>query len=94
REAQREVELKRQEQIEKDLSAGLKPANAEIFIHQAEYQTPGDWWFLSDGDWIDDWAAQVNNRVRNGLMTYPDFLAGSQYKDTFTTLLKYTKVKR
>lgn len=83
-----------QEQINKELSEGLKPANAEIFIHQAEYQTPGDWWFLSDGDWIDDWAAQVNNRVRNGLMTYSDFLSGSQYKDTFTTLLKYTKVKR
>lgn len=81
------------DQIQKDLDAGLKPANAKIFADQAEYQTPGDWWFLSDGDWIDEWASVVNNRVRNGSMSFSGFLASSQYKDTFATLLKYTRAR-
>lgn len=82
-----------QAHVDKEVAAGKKPANMQVFVDGAYYQTPGDWWFLSDGDWIDDWAQAVNQKVRNGKMTFPAFLTSSQYRNTFTTLQKYTKKK-
>ena len=40
------------------------PLNAQVFVDAAQYETPGDWWYLKDADWIDDWANCLNNEVR------------------------------
>lgn len=82
--------------MQADLDAGLKPMNAEIFAKGAEYQTPGDWWFLKDGDWIDGngcWSIYLNKTVREYKATLTNFYAHSDYKDTFDRLLKYTLAK-
>ena len=81
------------ELMQKDISQGLKPMNAEIFAKGAEYQTPGDWWFLKDGDWIDGsgcWSIYLNKTVREYKSTLTEFYAHNDYKDTFSRLLKYT----
>lgn len=81
------------ELMQNDLSQGLKPMNAEIFAKGAEYQTPGDWWFLKDGDWIDGngcWSIYLNKTVREYRDTLTGFYAHNDYKDTFSRLLKYT----
>lgn len=78
-----------------DLADGKKPMNAEIFARGAEYQTPGDWWFLSDGEWIDGngcWSIPLNKQVREYKMTMNAFMASKEYKNTFELLQKYTKV--
>lgn len=55
------------------IDANDKPKNIEVFFEMAQYQTPGDWWYLSDKLWIDDWAAALNGKVRNGSMTLSTF---------------------
>lgn len=82
-----------EEMVKADVDAGKSPANLEIFSKGAEYQTPGDWWFLKDGDWIDAegcWANYLNQTVRNFKATIPAFYTTNDYLGTFEKLLKYT----
>lgn len=84
------------EMVQKDVEAGKSPSNLEIFIDGAEYQTPGDWWYLKDGDWIDTeggWANYLNSSVRNYSTTLKQFYATKDYYGTFDKLLEYTKKK-
>ena len=84
------------EMVQKDVEAGKSPSNLEIFIDGAEYQTPGDWWYLKDGDWIDtegEWANYLNSSVRNYSTTLKQFYATKDYYGTFDKLLEYTKKK-
>ncbi len=83
--------------IKKDVEAGLKPQNLQCFVEGAEYQTPGDWWYLKDGDWIDGegrWANYLNQTVRNYNATLEKFYATNDYKGTFELLKEYTKSRR
>lgn len=84
------------EMAKKDVAAGKSPQNLEIFIDGAQYQTPGDWWYLKDGDWIDTeggWANYLNTSVRNYKATLKQFYSTSDYYGTFAKLLEYTKKK-
>lgn len=49
------------------------PANSIIFVRAAEYQEPGDWTYLSDRLWIDQFATYLNDDVRNGRAALTDF---------------------
>ncbi len=40
------------------------PKNSQVFVDAAQYETPADWWYLTDWNWIDDWANCLNNEVR------------------------------
>lgn len=75
------------------LQSDKKPANSEIFIRACYNQTPGDWWYLKDKKWIDDWASFLNGDVRNGKATLTKF-----YQDwvdrTNQLLLDYTRKGR
>ena len=51
--------------------------NLAAFVNAAKYETPGDWWYMVDRDWIDIWANPLNSKVRYGQMTL------QQYFDTF-----------
>ena len=80
--------------VKADVEKGKSPQNLEIFIDGAEYQTPGDWWYLKDGDWIDSegcWANYLNQTVRNYKATLAGFYSTNDYSGTFDRLLKYTE---
>ncbi len=49
------------------------PQNSIIFVRAAEYQRAGDWNYLSDRLWIDEWADYLNDEVRNGKNNLTDF---------------------
>ena len=66
------------------------PRNSKIFLKAAEIQGAGDWWYLADNAWIDDWAGVLNGDVRNGKKTMTEFFASQQFSDTYGKLLKYT----
>ncbi len=70
-----------------------KPANIKVFIDACYYETPGDWWYLRDKKWIDDWASVLNDDVRNAKITLSDFYASTEYKKTQSLLNEYTKKK-
>lgn len=74
------------------LQPGQNPKNSIVFVRAAEIQQAGDWWYLSDKKWIDDWAGVLNGDVRNGDKTMTEFFNCYEYKSTFEKLLSYTKV--
>lgn len=75
------------------LQSNQNPKNAIVFVRAAAYETPGDWWYLRDKAWIDDWAAVLNGDVRNGLKTLSQFETDPKYLSTWAKLKEYTKKK-
>lgn len=65
------------------------PKNSIIFVRAAEYQRAGDWNYLADGLWIDQWADYLNDEVRNGKNNLTDFFNVVTDR-TNRTLLKYS----
>lgn len=65
------------------------------FVRAAEYETPGDWWYLYDKEWTGagngGWADVLNGEVRKGQLTLSQFENHQKYKDTSDILLEYTK---
>ena len=73
------------------LQSDSNPKNSIVFVRAAEYETPGDWWYLRDKKWIDDWAGVLNGDVRNGKKTLSQFETDSKYIKTWELLKEYTK---
>ena len=73
------------------LQSDKMPRNSKIFIKAAEVQGAGDWWYLADNAWIDDWAGVLNGDVRNGKKSMTEFFDSLEYNSTYAKLLKYTE---
>ena len=65
--------------------------NKQVFIDACYVQTPADWWYLRDKEWIDDWENVLNGDVRNGILTLTQFYGHDRYKETQGLLDEYTK---
>lgn len=52
---------------------GHAPRNVQAFADALEFEGPGDWWYLPNYTWIDQWANPLNSKVRNNLMEYSDW---------------------
>ncbi len=76
------------------LQTNQNPKNSIVFVHAAEYETPGDWWYLKDKRWIDDWAGILNGDVRNGKITLSQFETHANYIRTWDILKTYTKKEK
>ena len=72
------------------LQSDQDPKNSIVFVEAAEVETPGDWWYLPDGDWITDWANDLNYEVREGKMTL-DQLWANNADETQEILYEYTQ---
>ncbi len=72
------------------LQTNKNPRNSIVFVRAAEHQTPGDWWYLKDKAWIDDWAGVLNGDVRNGIKTLAQFEQDQKYLNTWELLKEYT----
>ena len=73
------------------LQSDKMPRNSKVFIKAAEIQGAGDWWYLADNAWIDDWAGVLNGDVRNGKKSMTEFFNSLEYNSTYAKLLKYTE---
>lgn len=47
--------------------------NVKAFVEAIEYETPGDWWYMIDRDWIATWSDPLNGDVRNGNMSLAQY---------------------
>ena len=73
------------------LQTDRNPRNSRAFLRAAEYEKAGDWWYLADKLWIDDWAGVLNGSVRNGTKTLTEFEQSREYLGTWDKLKTYTK---
>ncbi len=46
------------------------PQNYMCFADAIKYEGPGDWWYMPDYLWIEEWAPILNSEVRNGKKTF------------------------
>ncbi len=60
-------------QTEVFLQSDKMPKNSIIFTRAAAFERAGDWNYLSDKLWIDQWADYLNDEVRNGRNNLTDF---------------------
>ena len=56
---------------------GVAPQNVTVFSEALEYQRPGDWWYMPDHVWVEKWCVDLNADVRNGKMTYKQWIDGT-----------------
>ncbi len=52
----------------------LTAMNPAAVVHAMEYGQPGDWWYLPERTWIEQWSTPLNNEVRNGKMSFDEFI--------------------
>ncbi len=52
----------------------LKQKNVGVILDAAAIALPGDWWYMPNRSWIDNWATDLNYTVRYGNMSLEDFL--------------------
>lgn len=55
---------------------GTAPQNVKVFSEALEYEKPGDWWYMPDTIWVEAWCIDLNAYVRNGTMSYKEWLKG------------------
>ena len=54
-------------------SKGTIP-NPELALEMHTTALAGDWWYMTDRSWIENWSNVLNGPVRNGLLSIDDFL--------------------
>ncbi len=52
----------------------LSTYNPTVVVEALSQAKPGDWWYLPDSAWIDHWANPLNNDVRNGKISFEEFI--------------------
>ena len=57
---------------------GEAPSNVSVFSEALEFQRPGDWWYMPDTRWVESWCIDLNSEVRNGRMTYEQWINGKE----------------
>lgn len=55
------------------------PSNIVAFAEALDYQTPGDWWYMPDHFWVEQWCVELNSYVRTGKRSYDEWISGEKY---------------
>ena len=63
--------------------------NKDIVLQSMAFNTPGDWSYVENGNWIKDWSNILNSSVRDGNMTLTQFFQDKKVLATDTILKDY-----
>ena len=58
------------------LPSTVKASNTRVLYEALSYEKPGDWWYMPDEVWVERWCTDLNAKLRNGDMTYEEWLKG------------------
>ncbi len=67
--------LAAQDYVKYNLESGKAPKNIQVFTEYGDVQRPGDWWYMPDNAWIDEWATPLNTQYRENNKTLDEFFA-------------------
>lgn len=87
-----QISLANSEEYLKDTS-NFAPTNKVVLADMAAIATVGDWSYVEDGEWINDWANVLNTKVRDGDMTLDEFFKDPAVVKTNELLKKYSSKK-
>ncbi len=68
----------------------MQQKNVSVILDAAAIALPGDWWYMPNRSWIDNWATDLNYTVRYGNMSLEAFLY-AHITDTNTDLADFKK---
>ena len=63
--------------------------NRDVILHSMAFNTPGDWSYVENGNWIKEWSSILNSSVRDGDMTLTQFFQDKKVIATDATLKNY-----
>lgn len=72
-----------------NLQIRLDKSSAMAVLESSAVSKPGDWWYMPDRAWIDNWANPLNQKVRYGTLTFDDYIYG--YTEVSNRALKAYK---
>lgn len=61
-----------------DYPALSKDYNFSAFAQAAVNGDIGDWAYFENGEWVNRWSGDYNDKVREGTMTVSEFLAANE----------------
>lgn len=71
------------------LANKIGKSSAMAVLESSAVSKPGDWWYMPDRAWIDNWANPLNQKVRYGTLTFDDYIYG--YTEVSNRALKAYK---
>ena len=74
-----------------NLTAKVGKASAMAIVESSAVSRAGDWWYMPDRWWIDNWANPLNQKVRYGTLTFETYIYG--YTEVSNRALKAYKGK-
>jgi len=69
-------------------TSNFSPANSKLLADVSKYEKPGDWTYMPDDAWLNDWAPLLNSSVRNNELTLDQFFQ-QVTNNVNTTLARY-----
>ena len=72
-----------------NLTAKTGKAGAITIVESSAASRAGDWWYMPDRWWIDNWANPLNQKVRYGTLTFEKYIYG--YTEVSNRALKAYK---
>lgn len=72
-----------------NLSKKIGKSSAMAVVESSAVSRAGDWWYMPDRSWIDNWANPLNDKVRYGTMSFNDYIYG--YTEVSNTALRAYK---
>ncbi|MDD6994978.1 MAG: ABC transporter substrate-binding protein [Candidatus Borkfalkiaceae bacterium] len=68
----------------------VKANNTRVLYEALSYEKPGDWWYMPDEVWVERWCSDLNSSLRNGTMTYEEWLKGKNTSVAGGAVIKRT----
>ncbi len=69
---------------------GTEAANLRVFTETIDSQRRGDWMYMPDHSWVEEWCTDLNADVRNGTKTYAAWYSPA-IRRTNAALLEYSE---
>lgn len=76
-----------------DFSGKYAPVNVKAFSEALKDQRPGDWWYMPDTVWVEQWCIDLNSNVRNGKKSFAAWYPSAIVR-THNSLKNYKKYDR
>lgn len=59
-----------------NMAKKIGKSSAMAVVESSAVSRAGDWWYMPDRSWIDNWANPLNDKVRYGSMSFNDYIYG------------------
>jgi ABC-type Fe3+ transport system substrate-binding protein len=59
-----------------NMAKKIGKSSAMAVVESSAVSRAGDWWYMPDRSWIDNWANPLNDKVRYGTLSFNDYIYG------------------